>query len=272
MPYTKESFFCIAGPCVIEGRDFLLKTAERLAEDFLSLGLPWIFKSSFDKANRTSAHSFRGVGIEEGLRFLEEVKNTFGVPIVTDIHHPYEAAVAGEVCDVLQIPAFLCRQTDLLQAAARTGRVVEVKKGQFLAPSDMAFALEKVVEAGGEDVWLVERGTFFGYNQLVCDFAGFQEMKKLGVPVGFDATHSVQKPGARSGSSGGAREYITPLSAAAIAAGADFLFFEAHPNPQQALSDRETQLSLDEVKPYLEYMLFLKNMVASYAQPLCAMV
>lgn len=232
----------MCGPCVIESEDHCLKAAEELKRIFAPRKMRLIFKSSFDKANRSSIRSFRGPGLQEGLRILERVSRELDLPIVTDIHTPEDAAAAGEVCDILQIPAFLCRQTDMLVAAAQTGRIVSVKKGQFMAPWDMGNVVEKVHATGNPKVILVDRGTTFGYNYLVNDMRCIPIMQKLGVPVCFDATHSVQIPGGKGNASGGEREFIAPLAKAAIAAGADCLFMEAHPDPAHAKSDADSVL------------------------------
>jgi len=246
-----EGPFLLAGNCAIETRDITLKTAETLAELAEKLGLTLVYKSSFDKANRTSVTSFRGPGMEKGLQILAEVKETFGLPVVTDIHHPEQAQSVAEVADVLQIPAFLCRQTDLLVAAAKTGAIVNIKKGQFLAPWDMKNAVDKVRAAGNEQVWLTERGATYGYNNLVVDMRSIPQMRDFGVPVVMDATHSVQLPGGMGGSSGGQREYVPVLASAAVAAGASGVFMEVHPDPDKALCDGPNSLALDQVEPLL---------------------
>jgi 2-dehydro-3-deoxyphosphooctonate aldolase (KDO 8-P synthase) len=253
--FGNGGFVVIAGPCVIEGEDFTLRHAERVAEIARRRSVQAIFKSSFDKANRTSGKSFRGPGLEEGLRILAKVKAASGLPVLTDVHEPSQCAPAAEVVDVLQIPAFLCRQTDLLVAAGRTGRAVNVKKGQFLAPEDMAYAADKVTGAGGA-VLLTERGTTFGYRDLVVDFRGLVAMRSI-APVVFDATHSVQTPGAAGGRSGGRREYVAPLARAAVAVGIDALFLETHPSPDEALSDGANMLALDDVEDLLTDLLAL---------------
>lgn len=242
----------ISGPCAIESEEHCLRAAETLKEMFSKRGINFIFKSSYDKANRSSIHSFRGPGLEEGLRILEKVKKQFDLPIVTDVHFPEQAIAAGEVVDVIQIPAFLCRQTDLLVAAAETGKVVSIKKGQFLAPWDMKNAIEKVRESGNDRVIAVDRGTMFGYNNLVSDFRAIPIMQGLGVPVCFDATHSVQLPGGMGDRSGGQREFIPVLAKASIAVGADCLFMEAHPNPDEAKSDAASVLSFDALPGLLD--------------------
>ncbi|MBR6594816.1 MAG: 3-deoxy-8-phosphooctulonate synthase [Clostridia bacterium] len=241
----------IAGPCVIESREICFEIATRLKEITERLGIPFTFKASFDKANRTSGSSFRGLGMEEGLAILGEIKSKLGVGICTDIHEPWQAEPSAAVADILQIPAFLCRQTDLLVAAARTGKTVNIKKGQFLAPWDMVNCVDKVRAEGNDRVMLCERGTSFGYNTLVVDMSGIQVMKELGVPVIFDATHSVQKPGGMGKSSGGNRAFVPVLARAAVAAGADGLFFETHPEPDSALSDGPNMVPLSEMEELL---------------------
>ena len=227
----------IAGPCVIESVDLCLEIARSVARSCAQLGIQYIFKASFDKANRTSAGSFRGPGIEEGLGVLAEVKSQVGCPVTTDIHLPEQAVEAAKVCDLLQIPAFLARQTDLLVACAATGRPLNVNKGQFMAPSDMKYVVDKVQRAGTGGLMLCERGTFFGYGRLVNDMTGLPAMRALGVPVLFDATHSVQQPGGMGGSTGGNRAMVEPLARAAAAVGVDGFFFETHPDPDQSPSD-----------------------------------
>ena len=250
-----SKFILIAGPCVIESEELCLKEAEAIKKIAERLDLDYYFKASFDKANRTSISSYRGPGIEEGLRILKKVKEEVGVKVVTDIHEPWQAEKAAEVCDMLQIPAFLCRQTDLLVAAAKTGKLINVKKAQFLAPWDMRNVVGKLEEAGNRNIMLCERGSTFGYNTLVVDMSGICEMKKLGYPVVFDATHSVQKPGGKGSSTGGNREYVEPLAKAAIAAGADHLFFEVHPDPDEALSDGPNMVRLNEFEELLKRVI-----------------
>ena len=245
-------FLLIAGPCVIESEEMVLSIAAQMKEITDELGIPYTFKASFDKANRTSISGFRGPGIEEGLRILKKVKDTYGLSICTDIHEAWQVEPAAQVADILQIPAFLCRQTDLLVAAAKTGKCVNIKKAQFLAPWDMKNCLQKVRQAGNDNVMLCERGTSFGYNTLVVDMTGLRVMKDFGVPVIFDATHSVQKPGGNGTSTGGNREYVEYLAKAAIAVGADGLFMETHPNPDNAKSDGPNMVKLDEMKGLLE--------------------
>ena len=244
-------FTLIAGPCVIESEEMVLSIAGQMKEITEELGIPYTFKASFDKANRTSLHSFRGPGLEEGLRILKKVKDTYGLPICTDIHEPWQAEPVAQVADVIQIPAFLCRQTDLLVVAAKTGKCINIKKAQFLAPWDMKNCLEKVRKSGNSNVMLCERGTSFGYNTLVVDMTGLRVMKDFGVPVIFDATHSVQKPGGNGTSTGGNREYVEYLAKAAIAVGVDGLFMETHPNPDSAKSDGPNMVPLGEMRSLL---------------------
>jgi 2-dehydro-3-deoxyphosphooctonate aldolase (KDO 8-P synthase) len=250
-----SQLFLIAGPCVIESGEHAVLMARALAAAAGAAGLPLVFKASFDKANRTSLHSYRGPGLEAGLEILGRVKAESGVRLTTDIHEPWQAERAAQVCDVLQIPAFLCRQTDLLLAAGRTGARVNVKKGQFVSPWDMRYAVEKVRSTGNEKVWLTERGTTFGYQNLVVDMRSLAVMRSLGCPVVFDATHSVQLPGGAGSASGGQREFIEPLARAAVAAGIDGLFLEVHDRPEQALSDPATQFPLAELPRLLDTLL-----------------
>ena len=250
-----SKFKLIAGPCVIESEENVMLIAEKVKTIAERLDLDYYFKASFDKANRTSISSYRGPGIDEGLRILKKVKDTYGLKIATDIHEPWQAAKAAEVADIIQIPAFLCRQTDLLVEAAKTGKLINVKKAQFLAPWDMANVVRKLEESGNKNIMLCERGTSFGYNTLVVDMTGIVEMKKFGYPVVFDATHSVQKPGGKGTATGGNRENVEPLAKAAIAAGADALFFEVHPDPDNALSDGPNMVPLDEFEGLLERVI-----------------
>ncbi len=238
----------LAGPCAIESLDIMRETAEGLKKITEKLGINYVFKSSFDKANRSSITSYRGLGMEKGLELLAKIKAEFELPIVTDIHTPDQAAVAAEVADILQIPAFLCRQTDLLVAAAKTGKIVNIKKGQFLAPQQMKPLVKKVEEAGNNQIMLTDRGVSFGYNNLVSDFRAIPIMKELGYPVVFDATHSVQMPGSNGDSTGGDRRFVPVLAKAAMAAGADVLFFEIHPNPDKALCDGPNMLFLKDAE------------------------
>jgi 2-dehydro-3-deoxyphosphooctonate aldolase (KDO 8-P synthase) len=248
-------FVFIAGPCVIENRDITLRTAQRLVSLTSRLQIPYIFKCSYDKANRTSVESFRGPGLDEGLQILQEVKNHFDIPVLTDVHSPAEAAVAGEVVDVIQVPALLCRQTDLLVSCGKTGKPVNIKKGQFLAPNDIGYAVKKVESTGNEAILLTERGTSFGYNNLVSDFRSIPIMQQFGYPVIFDATHSVQLPGGAGGSSAGQREFAFPLAKAAVAVGAQGIFMEVHENPSCALCDGENSVLLDDVPMILEALM-----------------
>ena len=247
--------FLIAGPCVIESEQLALETAERIAEIAAALRIPYVFKSSYDKANRSSIHSFRGPGLHAGVTVLRKVRERVGVPVLTDIHSVEEAAVAAEAADILQIPAFLCRQTDLLVAAAKTGRVVNVKKGQFLSPWDMSNVVKKLEESGTNKIVLTERGTTFGFNNLVVDMRSLPIMRGLGYPVVFDATHSVQLPGGAGTASSGQREFVAPLASAAAAAGCDGFFMEVHPDPAQALSDGPNMVPLHSLKPLLERLV-----------------
>jgi len=257
--------FLIAGPCAIESRDIVMQTAEALNRLCYDLGITLYFKSSFDKANRTSL-SERGIGMEEGLRILQEVKEQFGLPILTDVHESCQCTPVAEVADVLQIPAFLCRQTDLLQAAAMTQRIVNVKKGQFMAPWDMKGAIEKIEQlspnASKEGrIWLTERGSSFGYGRLVVDMTSLVEMRRFGCPVIFDATHSVQQPSSSSGVTGGNREMVPYLMRAALAVGVDGLFIETHPRPEVAISDAANQVRLSEMRTLLEQALEIDKLV-----------
>lgn len=248
-------FILIAGPCVIESEENVMLIAEKVKGIAERLDLDYYFKASFDKANRTSISSYRGPGIEKGLEILQKVKDTYGLKICTDIHEPWQAEKAAQVADIIQIPAFLCRQTDLLVAAAKTGKTINIKKAQFLAPWDMKNVVTKVEESGNHNIMLCERGTSFGYNTLVVDMTGIVEMKKFGYPVVMDATHSVQKPGGKGNATGGNRAYVEPLAKAAIAAGADALFFEVHPDPDHALSDGPNMVKLDEFEGLLQRVI-----------------
>ena len=247
----------IAGPCQAETRDSVRSLADQLHQLASSLNMPLVFKASFDKANRTSADSPRGMGLDETLRAFEDIKSTTGRPVLTDVHLPEQCKAVAEVVDVLQIPAFLCRQTDLLVAAAETGRALHIKKGQFLAPWDMKNVADKCAAAGNDRLILCDRGTSFGYNTLVSDFRGLPTMRQLGYPVTFDATHSVQQPGGLGGRSGGQREFVPYLARAAVAVGVDGLFIETHPDPDQALSDGPNMVPLTHLKPLLEDLLAL---------------
>ncbi len=250
-----SKFTLIAGPCVIESKENAEFIACTLKEIANRLDLDFYFKASFDKANRTSISSYRGPGIEKGLQILSDIKKQYGVRICTDIHEAWQAQKVAEVADIIQIPAFLCRQTDLLVAASKTGKIINVKKAQFLAPWDMRNVVKKIEDSGNKNIMLCERGTTFGYNTLVVDMTSFTEMKKLGYPVVFDATHSVQKPGGKGNSTGGNREYVEPLAKAAVAAGANALFFEVHPDPDNALSDGPNMVRLDDFEALLERVI-----------------
>ena len=259
-PYKKEGvFFLMAGPCVVEDEVSPLRIAERLVDITSRLGIPFIFKASYRKANRSRLDSFTGIGDEKALKVLEKVKKTFDVAVVTDIHGPEEAAMAAEVADVLQIPAFLCRQTDLLVAAAKTGRVVNIKKGQFLSGESMGFAVDKVRQSGNDRVILTERGSMFGYQDLVVDFRNIPVMQGFGVPVVLDVTHSLQQPNQASGVTGGKPEMIGLLAKAGVAVGVDGLFMETHPDPAHALSDGANMLPLDQVEDLLIRLIGLRS-------------
>ena len=258
-------FVLIAGPCVIESEGHATDLAARLAELASRLRVPLIFKASYDKANRTSGRSFRGPGLKEGLRVLAAIKSRVSAPILTDIHEPSQAAPAAEIADVLQIPAFLSRQTDLLVAAAKTGRVVNIKKGQFLAPEDIMHAVAKVVDAGNPRVIVTERGTSFGYHDLIVDMRAFPMIRERGVPVVFDVTHSLQLPGAGDGITAGLAQYIEPLASAGVAAGVDGVFLEVHENPPAAKSDAQNALRLDRLEPLLRRLMAL-DAIAKHAE------
>ncbi len=251
----------VAGPCVIESREHTLKIADRLAQIKAELNLPIVFKASFDKANRTSVDAYHGPGLEVGLRILAEVRQNTGLPVTTDIHEANQAGSAGDVCDLLQIPAFLARQTDLLLAAAKTGRAVNAKKPQFVAPGDMRHVLGKLNAGGCQNVILCERGTTFGYGRLVNDMRAIPQMQALGAPVMFDATHSVQEPGGLGHATGGNRAMVEPLARAAVAAGADALFFETHPSPDDAPSDGPNMIPLADFAPLLRRILRIREAV-----------
>jgi 2-dehydro-3-deoxyphosphooctonate aldolase (KDO 8-P synthase) len=256
--------FLIAGPCVIESEAHATSMAEQVGAIAGELGIPCIFKASYDKANRSSAASFRGPGLKEGLRILANIKKATGLPILTDVHEVAHVGPAAEVCDVLQIPAFLCRQTDLLVAVGRSGRVANIKKGQFLSPWDIANGAEKVAGTGNQKIILTERGTSFGYQNLVVDMRSFAIMKKTGYPVVFDVTHAVQLPGGEGKSSGGQPEFIEPLACAGVAAGVDGIFLEVHDNPAKALSDGTNALPLDKLRPLLEKIQGLAALVRGW--------
>ena len=258
---NSDNFFLLAGPCVIEGEDMALRIAEKITEITARLQIPYVFKGSYRKANRSRLDSFTGIGDEKALKILRKVGETFGVPTVTDIHETHEAAMAAEYVDVLQIPAFLCRQTDLLVAAARTGKVVNIKKGQFLSPGAMQFAAQKVVDAGNRQVMLTERGTTFGYTDLVVDYRGIPQMQAFGFPVVMDVTHSLQQPNQTSGVTGGMAALIETIAKAAIAVGADGLFIETHPEPAVAKSDGANMLQLDLLEGLLTRLVRIREAI-----------
>ncbi|MCO6045443.1 3-deoxy-8-phosphooctulonate synthase [Aeoliella sp. ICT_H6.2] len=260
-----ERLLVIAGPCVLETADAALEIAERLATMAEATGVQLIFKASFDKANRTSIDSYRGPGLEEGLRMLEQVRTATGLMTTTDIHEPSQAEPVSQVCDLLQIPAFLVRQTDLLVAAARTGKAVNAKKGQFLAPADMRHVVGKLAASGCENILLCERGTFFGYGRLVNDMQSIPLMKELGPPVVFDATHSVQQPGGLGGKTGGNRAMVEPLARAAMALGCDGLFCETHPDPDSSPSDGPNMVPLDDLPAMIERLLAIRETVGRFS-------
>jgi len=254
-------FFVIAGPCVIENEEITLHVAEFLKETSEALNIPIIFKTSYDKANRTSVESFRGPGIDSGLKTIRRVREATGLPVLSDVHSAEEVRKAAEVLDVIQIPAFLCRQTDMLLAAAGTGRAINIKKGQFISPAEMGQAVRKVTSTGNNNILLTERGSFFGYNNLVVDFRSIPIMKAFDFPVIFDATHSVQLPGGSGSCSGGQREFVENLARAAVAAGADGVFMEVHPDPDSALCDGPNSLPLDQVRPILGLLKEIHNLI-----------
>ena len=256
-----ENFFLLAGPCVIEGEDMALRIAERVVKITDRLHIPYIFKGSYRKANRSRLDSFTGIGDEKALKILAKVRRTFGVPVVTDIHAAPEAGMAAEYVDVLQIPAFLCRQTDLLVAAARTGKIVNIKKGQFLSPESMRFAADKVVEAGNPQVMLTDRGTMFGYHDLIVDYRGIPEMQSFGHPVILDATHSLQRPNQASGVTGGMPALIETIARAGVAVGVDGLFMETHEDPSVAKSDGANMLKLDLLEGLLDRLVRIRQAI-----------
>jgi 2-dehydro-3-deoxyphosphooctonate aldolase (KDO 8-P synthase) len=264
-----QPFFLIAGPCVIEDESLTLKIAEKLKNLTHKLEIPFFFKASFDKANRSSAYGYRGIGLDEGLRVLQRVKTEMDVLVTTDIHESWQASLVASVIDLIQIPAFLCRQTDLLVAAARTGKAVNIKKGQFLAPEDMQYAVAKIKAAMDKDIFVTERGTTFGYHDLVVDMRSLAIMKKLGMRVIFDATHSVQRPGGLGGSTGGDREMIPVLARAAVAVGIEGLFLETHPNPDQSPSDGPNMIPLDDLEKLLTELLDLHDARQKHESKVC---
>ncbi|WP_341503422.1 3-deoxy-8-phosphooctulonate synthase [Gallaecimonas sp. GXIMD4217] len=261
---NERPFTLFGGMNVLESRDLAMAIAEHYVEVTQKLGIPYVFKASFDKANRSSIHSYRGPGMEEGLKIFEEIKHTFGVPVITDVHEPWQAAPVAEICDVIQLPAFLARQTDLVVAMAETGAVINVKKPQFLAPHEMRHILKKFVEAGNNTVMLCERGSSFGYNNLVVDMLGMDEMKQFNVPVIFDATHALQRPGGRADSADGRRAQAAELARCGMALGLAGLFIEAHPNPDQAKCDGPCALPLAKLEPYLQQMKAVDELIKSF--------
>ncbi len=260
-PYDENNFFLLAGPCVVESEELIMEVAEKVSGICKRLGIPYVFKSSYRKANRTSGTSFTGLGDEVAMKMLQNTGKKFSLPIVTDIHSPEEARIAAEYVDILQIPAFLCRQTDLLIAAAETGKIVNVKKGQFLSGEAMKFAVDKIKKAGNDKIMLTERGTTFGYQDLVVDYRNIPAMKAHGVPVVMDVTHALQQPNQTSGVTGGNPQLIGTIAKAAIASGADGLFIETHPHPSKALSDGANMLQLDLLEGLLEQLVKLRNAV-----------
>lgn len=262
---SSDNFFLLAGPCVIEGEEMAMNIAESIVNTTSRLGIPYIFKGSYRKANRSRLDSFTGIGDIEALRILAKVRETFGCPVVTDIHSAQEADMAAEFVDVLQIPAFLCRQTDLLIAAARTGKTVNIKKGQFLSPEAMQFAVQKVRDAGGDGrVAVTERGVSFGYHDLIVDYRGIPEMQQFGCPVILDATHSLQQPNQKAGVTGGQPELIETIARAGIAVGVDGLFLETHPDPRHAKSDGANMLPLDQLEGLLEKLCAIRATIAQF--------
>jgi 2-dehydro-3-deoxyphosphooctonate aldolase (KDO 8-P synthase) len=257
----KNRFFLIAGPCVIENEELVFETAKKLKEITDKLNLDFVFKTSYDKANRTSIKSFRGPGLEKGLAIIKEIKKALNIKVLTDVHDVHDVEKVAEVVDVIQIPAFLSRQTDLILEVSRTGKIVNVKKAQFMAPWDIKFVIEKIESVGNRNIWITERGYIFGYNNLVVDFRSIVIMKKFGYPVIYDATHSLQKPSAGNGFSGGEREFIPYLARAAVAVGIDGLFMEVHPNPENALSDAQTQYPLSQLENLLKQLIEIDKLV-----------
>lgn len=262
--YNKDNFFLLAGPCVVEGEKVVMDIAEKTLRICNKLGIPYVFKASYKKANRTRLDSFTGIGDKEALKLIAKVKSEFNIPVVTDIHAANEAAMAAEYVDVLQIPAFLCRQTDLLVAAANTGKVVNVKKGQFLSPEAMHFAVTKLKESGNDQVMLTDRGTTFGYHDLIVDYRAIPTMRAMEVPVVLDCTHSLQQPNQSSGVTGGNPEMIETIARAGIAVGADGLFIETHPNPSEAKSDGANMLQLDLLESLMEKLVKLRHVVNTF--------
>ncbi len=259
--YNNNNFFLIAGPCITESESLVMEVAEKVFTICKKLEIPYIFKASYRKANRTSANSFTGIGDETSLKIIQKVGQTFNIPTTTDIHSNEEAAMAAAYVDILQIPAFLCRQTDLLYAAAKTGKIVNVKKGQFLSGTSMKFAVDKIVQAGNKNVWLTERGNMFGYQDLVVDYRNITWMKQIGVPVIMDCTHSLQQPNQTSGITGGNPQLIETIAKAAVATGVDGLFIETHPTPAEAKSDGANMLQLDLLEPLLEKLVKVRHAI-----------
>lgn len=265
LPISNETpMVLFGGMNVLESRDLAMQIAEHYVEVTNKLDIPYVFKASFDKANRSSLSSFRGPGLDEGLKIMQEIKETFNVPLITDVHEPYQAAPVAEVCDIIQLPAFLSRQTDLVQAMAATGATINIKKAQFLAPQEMKHILSKCEDAGNSNLILCERGSSFGYNNLVVDMLGFSTMKEMGYPVMFDATHALQMPGGRSDSADGRRALVAQLSRAGLAQGIAGLFLEAHPDPTQAKCDGPCALPLDKLEPYLAQMKAVDELIKSF--------
>jgi 2-dehydro-3-deoxyphosphooctonate aldolase (KDO 8-P synthase) len=261
--YSKNNFFLIAGPCITESEELVMEIAEKVSAICKRLEIPYIFKASYRKANRTSANSFTGIGDEASLKIIQKVGQTFSIPTTTDIHAHEEAAMAAAYVDVLQIPAFLCRQTDLLIAAAKTGKIINVKKGQFLSGPSMKFAVDKIKQAGNDKVWLTDRGNTFGYQDLIVDYRNITWMKDIGVPVIMDCTHSLQQPNQTSGVTGGNPSLIETIAKAAVATGADGLFIETHPNPAEAKSDGANMLRLDLLEPLLEKLVRVRQSIVA---------
>ncbi|MGB1238750.1 MAG: 3-deoxy-8-phosphooctulonate synthase [Pseudomonadales bacterium] len=261
---NEKPMILMGGMNVLESRDLALKIAEKYVEVTQKLDIPYIFKASFDKANRSSLHSYRGPGLDEGLKILQEIKETFGVPVISDVHEPHQAAPAAQVCDIIQLPAFLSRQTDLVQAMAETNAVINIKKAQFLAPHEMAHILHKFEQAGNDKLILCERGTSFGYNNLVVDMLGFSVMKELSYPIVFDATHALQLPGGRADSADGRRAMVAQLTRGGLSQGIAGLFLEAHPDPDNAKCDGPCALPLDKLEPYLAQMKAVDELVKSF--------
>ncbi len=261
---NEQPFVLFGGMNVLESRDLAMQIAEQYKTVCEELDIPYVFKASFDKANRSSMHSFRGPGLDAGLRIFEEIKQTFDVPVITDVHEPYQAAPVAEVCDIIQLPAFLSRQTDLVVAMAKTNAIINIKKAQFLAPQEMRHILNKCEEAGNDQLILCERGSSFGYNNLVVDMLGFGVMKRMGYPVFFDVTHSLQQPGGRADSAGGRREQVTDLALAGMSQGLAGLFLEAHPDPEEAKCDGPCALRLRQLKPFLERVKAIDSLVKQF--------